>query len=79
MVVHPPHPHLTDGETEAQRGQGACMNEYMPSQLGRAGVFAELRNKDKGHPCGVSPLAGMEDSISTAESEMSFSFSIIAF
>ena len=41
--------------------------------------MAELRNKDKGHPCGVSPLAGMEDSISADESEMSFSFSIIAF
>lgn len=55
------------------------MNEHMPSQLGRAGLFAELRNKDKGHLCGVSPLAGMEDSISTDESEMPFSFSIIAF
>ena len=48
-------------------------------QLGRAGVFAELRNKDNGGPGGVSALAGMEGSISTDESEMSFNFWITAF
>lgn len=48
-------------------------------QLGRAGVLAELRNKGKGCPCGVSALAGMEGSISADESETYFSFSIIAF